>query len=334
VTVAPTVGNGIISAQGTAAVPKLWNAIDYRRFWGVGLQEGAVSPAAYKVHERTAGVNFQVEVDAHLPLTIGGGALVQGDTLNNQGLYMVAPHSTTAITLDPPAADASNPRVDIVVVHGKDTSHDGSGVIDGVVEYLAGTATSGATLANRSGAQNPPLGSLHLADVLIPTNATTVPNGNIRDRRKMASGAYYRGYSETSLTGSFGGVKQVPSGCSVSMEFSGAPVRIVLRHGKVSAGASAPMYGIRIMPIFDEVTPPPPGGGGAGAHAAYPGLFASVLVDAEQPPSSHTLMWTPSAGFHKVEFAFVLDNPAIPTQFISAPFEFVVEELVNRGNHL
>lgn len=104
------------------------------------------------------------------------------------------------------AANASgNPRIDQVILTL-------TGYRGGSVSVLQGTATAGATLANRNGAATLPVGAIRLADILMPNGfaGPFVQNTHIRDRRQWARGAKMR---------------LVDSGGDISMTIS-APVAI------------------------------------------------------------------------------------------------------------
>jgi hypothetical protein len=140
VVVAPSFGHGLVSTQqGIGATPG-FDAVDDRRFWSTGRQEGALSAAAWKVSERGAGATMTVDIAAN-----AGGYLVQGDAITHQGLYYVAPHGAI-INLDATASHSTNPRIDSVFLRARDNQHDGSLNNDALVDYVAGTATTGATL--------------------------------------------------------------------------------------------------------------------------------------------------------------------------------------------
>ncbi len=72
------------------------------------------------------------------------------------------------------AADATNPRIDIIAV---DTSAAGAYVV------IAGTATAGANLTNRLGMANLPANRIALAAILVPNTATTLNQNNVVDLR-------------------------------------------------------------------------------------------------------------------------------------------------------
>lgn len=218
-TIAPSVGAGIaFTQQGTGASPG-YAAIDLRRAESPGLQEGVVEAAAYMVVQRSAGANLSVDIGAN-----GGFALVQGDTVTGQGLYTVPPH-TAVINEAITAAHATNPRIDQVILEIQDNVHDASGGNLARVRVLAGTATGGATLDNRTGAAALPSNALLLADVLVPATDTTIANSQIRDRRKWARGAMARTGLATSPSTASGSIVAVDAGLLKRYEFSGVPVK-------------------------------------------------------------------------------------------------------------
>jgi len=81
------------------------------------------------------------------------------------------------------ASDPTNPRIDSVYLILRDSTIDSTGAQDAKLQVVAGVATAGATLDNRTNAGAQPANSILLADVLIPATATTVTTANIRDRR-------------------------------------------------------------------------------------------------------------------------------------------------------
>jgi hypothetical protein len=135
-----------MTQQGVGSTPG-YDAIDARRFWGVAVQEGVITAGSYEVTQRGAGANLSVDIAA----STGDGALVQGDAVTAQGLYFVAPH-TAVINEAITTANATNPRIDQVVLEIKDTTHDASGSNLAQTRVVTGTATGGATLDNRTGA--------------------------------------------------------------------------------------------------------------------------------------------------------------------------------------
>lgn len=134
-----------------------------------------------------------------------GAAWVKGDSGTpgmgiSQGLYSVVNDAavTNAVTL--PAADATNPRLDQIVVKVRDSTDLGSGADDAIFEYVAGTPTGGATLLNRTGAAALGNDRLLLADVLVSAGATNLTADKIRDRRIPANGRATRAIPTTEST--------------------------------------------------------------------------------------------------------------------------------------
>lgn len=115
-----------------------------------------------------------------------GNAWVQGDSRTTQGLYFC--HVPTATTVTTTAANATHPRIDAIVLQVNDADADGGGATSWEIVCEAGTATSGATLSNLTGAPTIPDSALLLAYVLVPaTFAGPFVNAtHILDRRMFA----------------------------------------------------------------------------------------------------------------------------------------------------
>lgn len=180
VTVSPTLGHALLFTQGGVGATPGYDAIDLRRYMqgSPAVRPGAYDATGWKVQPRAAGANMTVEVLASVGL-----ARVDGVAASVLGPYIVAPHNST-IGLDVATAHATLPRIDTVILQVRDDTHDGSGAYDARVRILAGTATSGATLDNRSGAPTlPSAGFIRLADVLVTAAATSISAANIRDYR-------------------------------------------------------------------------------------------------------------------------------------------------------
>lgn len=237
VDIAPSTGATTSFLQAGPGASPGYSAIDVRRAFGFGpLQEGVVDSGSYEVTQRAAGANMTVDVAA----STGNGAYVQGDAVTSQGLYYVPPHSAV-VNLDIGAADATNPRVDQIVLRIYDDTHDASGANKAQVYVVAGTATGGATLDNRSGAASLPSSAIRLADVLVAAGATSVSNSSIRDRRPWARGANYsvaRDNSSTYTTTSTSLVAIDSTNLNPRFEFSGVPVEVHLNPGYY-AGSTA-----------------------------------------------------------------------------------------------
>ncbi len=94
-----------------------------------------------------------------------GNAWVQGDTRSTQGLYFCHVPTANVVTLE--AAHGTHPRIDAVILQVADADASG-GSTNWSVTYTKGTATSGATLTNLTGAPTIPDSALLLAYVLVP----------------------------------------------------------------------------------------------------------------------------------------------------------------------
>src|SRR3954463_3882264 len=115
-TIGPALGQAAVMNQATS-----YDAISARRFWtGFERGEGVSTYGSFRVSQRGAGVNMSVDVN------MDDGAYVRGDAVTLQGLYYVSPHSAT-INEVVTTADATNPRIDRIVLEIKDNTHDASG---------------------------------------------------------------------------------------------------------------------------------------------------------------------------------------------------------------
>jgi hypothetical protein len=114
-----------------------------------------------------------------------GNAWVQGDGRATQGLYFC--HVPIARTVTIATAHATLPRVDAMVLQISDADVSGSATQWEVVR-VAGTATSGATLTNLTGAPAIPNSAFLLAYVLTPAAfaGPYVTATHIQDRRHFA----------------------------------------------------------------------------------------------------------------------------------------------------
>lgn len=115
-------------------------------------------------------------------------AIVEGDTQAGQGRYVIkGDGSTYSVSIT--AADATNPRVDLLVMEVKDTAYDASGQRTVILRTIDGTPTGGASLSNRSGAQS--LSSLPdtvipVADIHVPATDTSIEDAQIQSQRFLA----------------------------------------------------------------------------------------------------------------------------------------------------
>lgn len=331
--IAPDEGDGLLYWQQVAGVDPGYAAIDDRRARLHGLQEGVVEAGSYAVTQRAAGVNMSVDIAANL-----GFALVEGDSINFQGLYTVPPHSVTineAIT----AAHGSLPRIDRVVLEVQDDTWDASGENRARTRILDGTATSGATLNNLTGAATVADNQLLLADVLVGAGVTSISNSVIRDRRKWARGAYCSivrnsnaaaGNDYTTTSGNY--VLIDGTNLAPRIECSGVPLRLTLFGAFDSSSVGIPL----IAPQIDGVGIN--GYGNVGAAGA-----TTTSTEVQTSSGSRVvpgLTWnvTPSAGSHVIAPAWASSNGSSTVTLrarAGVPCGWIVEEIIrqNTGNN-
>ena len=140
------------------------------------LGEGVSGLPDYRVTQKASGANMSVDVAA-------GVGWVRGDTATRQGLYHVVNDATVNVVVT--TADATDPRIDQVVLRIYDDSYDGSGSFTAALEVLAGTPTASADLDNRSGVATLPDSAMLLADVLVGAGVTSITDSVIRDHRRV-----------------------------------------------------------------------------------------------------------------------------------------------------
>jgi hypothetical protein len=282
---------------------------------GGGLQEGVVGATDLKGQQRAAGANMSIEAPP-------GACWVTVDTGTRNGIG----HGFVDATQNPSvtASNGTLPRVDQLVVRWNDTAiPTGTGGNVPTVEVITGTATSGATLDNRTGAAALPNDCLRLADILVPATSTSVTTANIRDRRPWARGAYRRifrtanaaaGSDYTTALTTFAGID--PTNLKPRIECSGVPVRISLRGRMTNASAA----GIYFIPAVDGVVAP---------EAASGDWMGQTLGVSQDAPLS--IFWdiVPAAGSHLLEWAW-RTTAGTATLFArsTVPLQLIVEEIV------
>ena len=326
-TIVPSSGAGaLFTQQGVGTTPG-YSALDVRRSEYGALQEGVYGTATlvtaggvantgqadFMVTQRNAGANMSVDVN----MPAGGFGYVQGDTINGQALYTVPVHSSN-INEAIAAADATNPRVDQVILEALDNVLDASGNNLARTRVLTGTPTGGTTLTTRAGAAALPGSALLLADILVPNASSSVPNSNIRDRRKWARGAYVRTLrNTTNYTTAVSGLTVIDgTNLSVRVECSGLPVRVILDADWFSAAAGRQ---IKFDLLVDAVP------------LALPRFDTASAVATSGQRSPMTWEFIPTAGSHALAPAFAsVDNTTTLTVPASStePLTLVVEEVV------
>lgn len=153
----------------------LWRHLDHI------VAPGVVAAGDLAVTEKAGGANLSVDVDegaayVRIASPYGGVRMIVNDAKVNSG----APGSPGTDWLSTfLAPDATNPRIDRVVLRVRDSSIDSGGAYDARLDVVAGTPTAGATLSNLTGAAAVPNGALLLANVLVTANATTITDAEI-----------------------------------------------------------------------------------------------------------------------------------------------------------
>ncbi len=133
--------------------------------------EGMVLSSDLAVTQRAAGANLSVDVAP-------GKALIKGDSIANQGTYIC--HSDTTYNVALIAANATNPRIDIIVARVRDKQADGGSTYGWTIEAIAGVPAASPS------APAVPASAVKLADVRVNANATSVLAANITDRRTLS----------------------------------------------------------------------------------------------------------------------------------------------------
>ena len=260
--------------------------------------------------QRGAGANMSVDIAAN-----AGSCVVQGDHVGSQGLYPVPPH-TAVVNEAVTAAHATLPRIDQVVLELQDNTHDSSGGNLARVRVIAGTATSGATLDNRTGAAALPSSCMRLADVLVGAAVTSITTANCRDRRQWARGAYFSA-NDTSGNATTGSTSFASVNAGTRIECSGVPMRARIAGRTQHSAAGASMV---LQPWVD----------GATAIASSGDVFlASPSAAFEEGWFSLTVDFTPSAGSRLLTWAFSTTAATMTLlRSVGSPLQMGFEEIV------
>lgn len=106
-----------------------------------------------------------------------GAAFIRGTISALQGVYSVTNEATVNLTIS--AANAVNPRRDLVILQARDNAFDSGGINDARLVVVAGTPAASPVDPSLSSYPN----ALVLARVAVAANATSVTNANITDLR-------------------------------------------------------------------------------------------------------------------------------------------------------
>lgn len=276
----------------------------------VGLQAGVYEANDFKV--TPAGGTYQLNIAA-------GRAWVQA-TGTRMGRYLVVNDASETLTIA--AAHATNPRIDQIVLRVRDAADLGDVTNVPELSVIQGTATSGATLANRTGAASLPSNSLRLADILVPSTGsgfagTFVQNTHLRDRRPWARGGYASsvqtsGADYTTTSTSY--VSLDDTNVFLRMECVGNPIVMALK-GHLANNTAGAATTIRFQ--MD----------GASAEGTE-GIAATSSTASAAIPFSVQKVVVPSAGSHSFSIAWKASSGTATIQRGTDFYvEFTVEEI-------
>ena len=275
----------------TLLTPQFINTQTYTaKQWRAAMANlGVIQPGIWGFGDMvvSAGAGMTVNVAA-------GSAWVLNYGTGNVGWYHVTNDAPVNVAVT--AANGTNPRIDQLCLRIPD-SVDGGATPPSRGEFFvqAGTATTGATLANRTGTAAPANNALRLADILVPAASGSISGANIRDRRPWARGAALR-YLFTG--GDFTNSSSTPSamGTSQRIEFTGLPVKVSMWGCLQSATA---LQGVRLR--FQTTTY----GGSDSTFSDFGGRYYSYTVPVANVGQDFSFEheWTPPAGSYLVRMA-------------------------------
>lgn len=144
-----------------------------------------------------------------------GWAAIVGTTQANMGTYVAYNDATVTLTIT--AADATNPRIDLICATINDSYY--SGVTDNVVfQVIAGTPAGSPV------APTLPDNSISLATVAVAANASVIVSGNITDTRVLAG---------TNVAS--GDITEIVAGTGISITSATGPIPTVAIDTAVTA---------------------------------------------------------------------------------------------------
>lgn len=110
-----------------------------------------------------------------------GTALIAGTQTSTQGFYIAYNDASTTISIAP--SNATNPRIDLVVVTVQDAFYGGTANNQVIFQAITGTPAASPV------APSAPANSFILAQVLVGAGVTSISSGNITDKRTFAQQA-------------------------------------------------------------------------------------------------------------------------------------------------
>lgn len=171
---------------------------------------GVTGPTDYKVTQNGT-PNMSVNVAA-------GVAMIRGTQSALQGVYEgVANDGTVNLTIA--AANATNPRRDLVLLQVRDNAFDAGGINDARLVVVTGTPAASPVDPSLTSFPN----ALVLARVTVAANATSITNAAITDLRSVA-GDWFRPrglMGRTQLLSSHGSISAL-----TDVSFGGTPLAV------------------------------------------------------------------------------------------------------------
>ena len=161
-----------LTSDGSGAVS--YTANQWRTIVSALFTEGVLGGGSFIVSQRALGANMTLDIAA-------GVGVLSGDNASTQGNYVVREDLASASAVTIGAANASNPRYDLVGIQLRDPSAGGAAGRDSVFSVVAGTAASSPS------APAVPDSFLLLATVLVGAGVVSIVNANVVDGR-VASG--------------------------------------------------------------------------------------------------------------------------------------------------
>lgn len=134
-------------------------------------RSGVLTNLSFKVSQRSAGANLSVDVAA-------GALVVEGTENALQGSYHLV--NDAVVNLAVTAANATNPRKDLVIARVRDSAYSGSSN-DAQLLVVAGTAAASPAEPNLVSLGY--LNYISLAMIDVPALDTTIADAQITDRR-------------------------------------------------------------------------------------------------------------------------------------------------------
>jgi len=147
------------------------DAEQFRRMIGTfaGNRSGVFAAADMAVTQRAAGANMSVDV-------AGGRAIIAGSEATYQGSYWAENRGVRNVTIA--AADATNPRRDLIVARVRDSAYSGA---SNDWDIIAVTGTPAASPVDPTA----PANSILLARVAVAALASSIVNANITSLRTV-----------------------------------------------------------------------------------------------------------------------------------------------------